>query len=133
MLTEQLMVVMIDYSSFFFTLLRVAGVFNREEVNPLRRDAVDRGLELKSPFRVAGMSVQPAIVEGIGDKPADRRIKTVRAIQENAAFRAYRGLVAQQEVQDRQACVSRMHTLHGLTELHLVADQHDVAGGSSHC
>ena len=83
-------------------------------------------------FTFAGSGVKPAFVERLGNKLAHGRMKPPRVVEENAPVRSDRGLVAEQEVQNRQAGLARMDALNRLAELHLVADQHDVASGGPH-
>src|SRR5208337_4964840 len=60
-------------------------------------------------------------------------MKPPSVVEEDAPVRSDRGLVAEQEVQNRRASFSRMDALNGLAELHLVTDQYDVSSGSPHC
>ena len=59
-------------------------------------------------------------------------MKPPRLVEENAPVRSDRGLIAEQEVQNRQAGLAGMDALNRLAKLHLVTDKHDVAGGGSH-
>ena len=59
-------------------------------------------------------------------------MKAPRVIEENASVQSDCGLVAEQEVQNRQTGFPRMDALNGLAELHLVPDQYDVSSGSPH-
>ncbi len=51
-------------------------MFNRQEFNSLRCDPVDGRVEYQPPLRIGRIGREAAVIEGIGNKPADGRMET---------------------------------------------------------
>ena len=59
-------------------------------------------------------------------------MQAARLIQKNAAILRHGRLVLKEILKAGQAGFARMHALHRLRQLHLIADQHDVRGSARH-
>ncbi len=60
------------------------------------------------------------------------RMQAAGLVQKNAAILRHGRLVFKEILKAGQAGLARMHALHGLRKLHLIADEDDVGGGARH-
>src|ERR1700686_4193587 len=59
-------------------------------------------------------------------------MEPARLIQKNSVVLGHRRLTFKKIVQARQAGFTRMHALHGLRKLHLIANEDDICGSAPH-
>ena len=79
------------------------------------------GAEHQRPALVALLRLQPAVVDRVRDESADPRMHAVAGGQKDAAVRGDRRGAVEQPVQRRITGAAGVHTPHGLTKLHLIA------------
>ena len=75
--------------------------------------------------------VEPALVELLGDEAADVRVEAERPVEEDAAVRRDRRVVAHQVAEHRRLAPVGMRALEHLVELLRVADEHRRPGARS--
>lgn len=78
------------------------------------------------------IGLEPSVVDRVRDEATELRMHTARDRQEDALGRRNCRLLPHQVLQRRQAGTTRMVALDRLSQLHLVADQHDVSGADAH-
>ena len=83
-------------------------------------------------FALLGSGMQPPVVHGLRDEPADVRVHPPRPVEEDAPVGGDRGRPVEQVLEARVARPPRVDALHRLPELHLIAEQDEVAGARAH-
>ena len=86
-----------------------------------------RCVQHEPPARVGRLGREPAVVDRIRDEAAHVLVHAPGRRQEDAAIRRHRRLPVEQVVERGLARAARVHALDRLAELHLVAEQHEVA------
>jgi hypothetical protein len=87
----------------------------------------DQGLSF-----VPGLRRQSAIVECIGDEPAQIRVHPSRLAEEDTSFLRHGRGTVERMFERGKAGSARMAALYRLGKLHLVANQNHVLGAHAH-
>src|SRR5688572_19338701 len=78
------------------------------------------------------MRLKAPVVNGFGNEDAKGWMQAARLVEEYAAIFRNRCLVLKEVLKAGESGFARMHALHRLRQLHLVADEDDVRGGRRH-
>ncbi|MNT29956.1 hypothetical protein D3C72_1657240 [compost metagenome] len=117
-----------DEARLFVAGLGVAFMFHGHVADAAGAQQRGRVPVQHQPLAARGLrSQQPAVIDGFGNETADGGMHAVRRVQEDAAISGDGGLAVQQVFQRGLAGPARVRALGRLPELHLVAQQHDVA------
>src|SRR3546814_2340872 len=115
--------------------LRAAYTLHVHEAPAGRREGVRIALtsqQQRLDFSTRRRS-QPSLVHGRGNEAAEVGMHSARFRKEYAPLGRHRRMIAQKVLKRGHSAAARMRPLDWLRELHLVADQHDVARGHAPC
>src|SRR5262249_5168671 len=125
---HQACIQLLDYSAFYLTFLRTSSMHSGHKPHAMAAEVWMRiSMQEQSLLLVCGFGKQTAIINRIGNETTDVLVHPPGGAQEDALLWCYGSVVLKQIFQRRCTRLPWMHPWDGLSKLHLVPDQDNVA------